>query len=129
MILVFDGKCVLCSRGVAFVLRRDHARKFRFAATQSRAGRRLMERYGLDPDSPETMILIDGERCYFQSAAMIRVSRNLGWPSKAAVALWLVPAPLRDALYRWLARNRLRLFGRRESCYVPAKEDRDRFLE
>lgn len=129
MIAVFDGKCVLCSRGVAFLLRRDGARRIQFAAMQSETGRKLMAAYNVDDASPETMIVIDGDRCYFQSTAIIHLAAQLHWPWKALIAFRVVPAPLRDVIYRWIARNRTRLFGKRDSCYLPSPADRDRFIE
>jgi predicted DCC family thiol-disulfide oxidoreductase YuxK len=60
---------------------------------------------------------------------VIKVVRHMNWPWKLASVFWLVPAPLRDAAYRWFARNRFRFFGKRETCYLPSKEDRFRFLE
>lgn len=129
MIAVFDGECILCSRGVAFLLRRDRERRIRFATMQSETGRRLMAEHGVDPASPETMIVIDGEHCYFQSAAVMHLARQLRWPWKVLALFRVIPAPLRDIIYRWIARNRIRFFGKRETCYVPSADDRDRFLE
>lgn len=129
MIAVFDGECVLCSRGVAFLLRKDRKRRIGFAAMQSEAGRRLMADNGVDASDPETMMVIDGDRCYFQSTAIIHLAAQLHWPWKVLLAFRVIPAPLRDVVYRWIARNRTRLFGKRDRCYAPSAEDRDRFLE
>lgn len=129
MIAVFDGECVLCSRGVAFLLRKDREGRIRFAAMQSETGRRLLAEHDLDAADPETMIVIDGDRCHFQSTAVIHLAGQLHWPWKALTLFRVIPRPLRDAFYRWLARNRTRILGKRESCYVPSAEHRDRFLQ
>ncbi|HEX6834833.1 MAG TPA: thiol-disulfide oxidoreductase DCC family protein [Rudaea sp.] len=129
-ILVFDGVCVLCSRSVQFVLRHDRARRFRFATVQSSMGAQLMRRVGFDPARPASVLLVEGDRVFVESAAAIRVLSAFGgaW-TIAAAALWIVPRPLRNAVYRLIATRRYRWFGRRETCYLPGPEDAGRFLE
>jgi predicted DCC family thiol-disulfide oxidoreductase YuxK len=129
-ILVFDGVCVLCSRSVHFVLRHDREKRFRFATTQSPAGIRLMAARGLDASNPASVLLIDGDRAYVESAAMVRVLRSFGgaWFALAA-AIWLIPHPLRDAAYRFVAKRRYRWFGQRESCFLPDPAEADRFVQ
>ena len=129
-ILVFDGVCVLCSRSVQFVLRHDRDKQFRFATTQSPAGLHLMAEHGLDASKPASVLLLEDDSAYTESAAMIRVLRTFGggWRWLAGV-LWIVPKPLRDAAYRAVAKRRYRWFGRRESCYLPDPSDAGRFLQ
>lgn len=129
MILVFDGECLLCTGWVKLLLRSDEKRKFRFATVQSAAGRQLLREHGIDPADPESFLLVSGERHYRDSAAVLRVAHQLGWPWRLAWLFWIVPGPLRDAAYRWVARNRYRWFGKRDSCYVPSEEDKARFLD
>lgn len=128
-VIVFDGVCVLCSGWVRFLLRHDRRRRYRFAAMQSAAGRALLEGRGLDPDDPASFLLIDGTRAWTDSDAIRRVLAGLGGAWRLAHALALVPRAVRDPLYRRLARNRYRLFGRRAQCLVPPVEERDRFLD
>ena len=129
-ILVFDGVCVLCSRSVQFVLRHDRRKRFRFATTQSPTGTRLMAEHGLDAANPASVLLIEADRAYAESAAMIRVLRSFGsaWPLLAG-ALWIIPRPLRDAAYRAIAKRRYRWFGQRETCYLPDPSEAARFLQ
>jgi predicted DCC family thiol-disulfide oxidoreductase YuxK len=128
MIVVFDALCPLCSANARFLLRRDRARRFRLAWAQSDAGRALYRRFGLDADDPETMLVVDGDRLLRDSDAVLAIARGLGRPWSAAAAFRLVPRRVRDRAYRWIARNRYRLFGRRRTCWLPAPEDRDRLL-
>lgn len=128
-VIVFDGMCNLCSRSVAFIIRRDPERRFRFAPMQSEAGARLLQRHGLDPDDVRTLLLVEGGRPYLRSDAWLRVVRRLRGPWRLAAGLRLVPRPVRDWVYGVVARNRYRWFGRREQCLVPTPEERDRFLE
>jgi predicted DCC family thiol-disulfide oxidoreductase YuxK len=128
-IIVFDGMCNLCNRWVEFVLARDTCAQLRFAAVQSVAGGELLRRYGQSPATPQTLLLVDGGRCYQRSAAMLRILARLGWHYRLmARAVAVIPAPLRDWLYAVIARNRYRLFGRPEVCSAPPRAYADRFL-
>ena len=129
MIVVFDAQCLLCSRSVHFLLRHDHEGVFQFASIQGATGRALLVNAGLSIDGLQTMVLCDGERVWEQTAALLRVLHGLGWPWRLARVAWLVPAPLRDALYRVVARNRYRLFGRTEICLVPPPKFAAQFLD
>ena len=127
-IIVFDAECVLCSANAQFVLRHDRERRFRLASMQNDVGAALYRRFGIDPDNPESMIVVAGDRVLKDSDAILAIYAGLGWPWKAVSLLRFVPRLLRDPAYRWLARNRYRLFGRRETCWLPSPEDRDRVL-
>lgn len=128
-IIVFDGVCVFCSGWVRFVLARDHAKRFRFATMQSAAGRRLLAGHGLDPDDPVSFLLLEDERAFTDSTAALRILMGLGgWWRLAAIG-YAMPRLLRDALYRWFARNRYRWFGKRDACFVPTPEMAGRFLD
>lgn len=127
-IVVFDAMCLLCSRGARFLIERDRAGIFRLASVQSAAGADLCRRFGIDPGDPESMILVEGARMLRDSDAVIAIARRLGGPWRLAGALTAIPRPLRDAAYRWVARNRYRLWGRRETCWVPGEADRERML-
>ncbi len=127
-VVVFDGVCVLCSGWVHFLLRHDQRGRYRFAAMQTPAGRALLQAHGLDPDDPLSLLLVQGDHARRDSDAVIAVLTGLGGPWRLAGALRLLPRPLRDVGYRWLARNRYRWFGRREACLLPPDHVRDRFL-
>lgn len=128
-VIVFDGKCVLCSSFAQFILRKDHDAQFRLLAAQSELGSALYQHFGLDPVRYETYVLLQEGKAYFRSEASIRILDGLGgaWSLFATLAR-LVPASLRDALYDVIARNRLRWFGTREQCYLPGPSQADRFL-
>ena len=129
MVVVFDGQCLLCNGWVQFLLRHDRSQRIRFASIQSAVGQQLLARAGLRVEGLQTLLVIDGERSWQHTAAILRVLHALGWPWRLAWVGWLVPAPLRDALYRWVARNRYRIWGRSATCMLPAPEHRARFLE
>ena len=131
-LVLFDGDCHLCNGFVQFVIGRDPRRRIRFAPLQGKAGRHACEMVGLDlPEGadPDTIIVIDGGRGLVRSDAVLAIIARLPFPwALLSVGRW-VPRPIRDALYRWVARNRHRWFGRRSTCLLPGPEIRDRFLE
>lgn len=129
VVVLFDGVCNLCSGIVAFIIRRDAASRFRFAALQSPIGRRLLERFGLPQGEPESVVVIHGGRAYTRSAAALEIARRLGRPWRALYPLRIVPRPIRDFLYDAVARNRYRLWGRKAECIVPTPDVRARFLD
>ena len=127
-VIVFDAMCVLCSANAQFVLRWDRAGKFRLASMQGEVGASLYFRFGIDPGNPESLVVVDGGRALRDSEAIFAICRGLGWPWRAACVLRLVPRTVRDPVYRWVARNRYRIFGRRETCWVPTREQANRVL-
>jgi predicted DCC family thiol-disulfide oxidoreductase YuxK len=127
-IIVFDGDCALCSGWVRFLLRHDRDARYRFAAMQTAAGRALLAAHGLDPDDPSSFLLLEGDAAWTDTDAIRRVVTSLGGAWRAAHALAWIPKPLRDRIYRLVARNRYRWFGRNATCFVPSSEQRARFL-
>lgn len=127
-IVVFDGNCVLCSANAQFILRHDRRGVFLLTTMQSEAGNGLYRRFGIDPTNPETFIIAKGDECLRQSDAVLDIWANLDWPWRALTVFRLVPRPIRDWLYRLVARNRYRVFGRRDTCWVPSKEQSERIL-
>ncbi|MBI3943231.1 MAG: thiol-disulfide oxidoreductase DCC family protein [Chloroflexi bacterium] len=127
--ILFDGICNLCTRSVQFILKRDPRSYFRFASLQSPAGQRLLQAYGLPPNLVESVILIEHNRVYGRSDAALRIASHLsgGWPLLRV--LLIVPRPIRDAVYSWIANRRYRWFGTAETCLVPSPNMRARFLE
>lgn len=128
MIVVFDAQCLLCNGWVQFLLKHDRKGVFQFASIQGVAGQALLAKAGLRVEGLQTLLLVDGPKTWQHTAAILRVLHGLGWPWRLAWVGWLVPAPLRDALYRWVARNRYGMFGRSEACLLPPPEFSSRFL-
>ena len=128
-VIVFDGMCVLCSANARFVLRHDRKGRFRLTTAQSEAGEALYRRFGLAAVGDyETMLVVEDGRLLTESDAVLAIARGLGWPWRAAAAARIVPKRVRDSLYRLVARNRYRLFGRRETCWIPSPGEADRIL-
>jgi len=129
MIVVFDAKCLLCNGWVQFLLRHDRTGVFQFAYIQGATGKKLLAKAGLRVEGLQTLLLVDGARSWQHTAAIFRVLNGLGSPWRAAWMGWLVPSPLRDAMYRWVARNRYWLFGRSKVCLLPPPDYKARFLD
>jgi predicted DCC family thiol-disulfide oxidoreductase YuxK len=127
-IILFDAECVLCSANAQFVLKHDKAGHFRLASMQGDVGAALYRRHGMDPENPSSMLIVDGDRVRQDSDAVLSIYETLGYPWRLFGTLRLVPAALRDPVYRWLARNRYRLFGKREICWMAPLLYRDRLL-
>lgn len=129
-VIVFDGVCLLCSRWVRFLLTHDEQARYRFASMQSASGRALLLAHELDPDSPQSFLLVEDGRRHTDSDAIARVLLSLGrrrwrWLGRA---MRLVPRGLRDPAYRLIARHRYRIFGQSRTCFAPTAEQRARFL-
>jgi len=127
-IIIFDGYCAMCSGFARFVLRHDRNGMFRLVPAQSALGRALYVHYGLDPVDYETNILVENGVAWFKAEGSIRMAERLGLPWRLAAAARLLPGAWREALYDIVARNRLRIFGKREVCYVSDPHYADRFL-
>jgi predicted DCC family thiol-disulfide oxidoreductase YuxK len=129
VIVVFDAQCLLCNGWVQFLLKHDRKKVFQYASIQGIKGQALLRESGLKVDGLQTLLLVDGDRSWQHTAAIFRVLHALGWPWRAAWLGWLVPAPLRDASYRLVARNRYRLFGWSPTCMVAPVDCENQFLD
>ena len=127
-ILLFDGHCNLCNAWVHFIVKRDSSSTIRFASLQSGAGRRLLEEHKIDENYIDSLVLFEEERFSVSSNAALRtLSYFDGW-ERHLIFLSVVPQSLRDLVYRFIANNRYKWFGRREQCMVPTSELSKRFL-
>lgn len=127
-IWVFDGVCNFCSGSVRAALALDRDGGLRFTPIQSPYGRLLATEAGLDPDAPNSFLFIDHGRALGGSDAVLALAGRLPAPWRWARVLRIVPRSIRDAAYGWIARNRYRLMGRRETCMIPSAEVRARFI-
>jgi predicted DCC family thiol-disulfide oxidoreductase YuxK len=126
-IILFDGVCNYCNALVNFALKRDKKDHLLFAPLQSDAGMALRDRYGVSPDI-DSFIYIEDGKAYLYSTGALKVCRHLGagWPLMAG--FFIIPAFVRDAVYKWIARNRYRFFGKKDACMVPSPAVRRKFL-
>lgn len=128
-ILLFDGVCNLCNSSVDFIVRRDPKGLVKFASLQSRTGRQLLRMAGLPTDYDASLVLVEGDRFSTSSDAALGVARYLTAPWSWAAIFRVVPRSIRDAVYRWISRNRYNWFGKRDTCRIPTPDERERFID
>jgi len=134
-IILYDGVCGLCNSLVQFLLKHDKQGRLRFASLQSDFAAKVLKRHGIDPKDLDTVQIIEnyeqpGERVLQRSDAILRAGRELGgfWSASAAAGK-VIPRALRDVIYRFVARNRYRVFGKYDTCMLPEPNQRSRFLD
>jgi predicted DCC family thiol-disulfide oxidoreductase YuxK len=138
LLVTYDGHCGLCNRTVRWLLRHDRRDRMRFVPSVSPLVASLLARLGVDPaqaaTGTETILVVrhpedPRESVLVRSDAVLALLAQLPQPWLAlATLLRMVPRAIRDAGYRIIARWRYRIWGRLESCPVPASNDRARFL-
>lgn len=125
-LFVFDGVCVLCSGGVSWLMRHDPRARLHFMSAQSPTGQALYRHYGIVLD--ETYLLISDGQAYTASAGYLRLAGVLGGRWRLARAAAILPERLRDSVYRLVARNRYRWFGKADYCALLNEDQRRRLL-
>jgi predicted DCC family thiol-disulfide oxidoreductase YuxK len=133
-IVLYDGVCGLCNRLVQFLLKRDTHDRFHFASLQSDFTAQVLRRHGLDPADLDTVYVIRDfgqtrERLLARSDAVLFMLNRLGGIWRVTALGRVLPRALRDLVYKLVARNRYRVFGKHESCMLPAPQHRQKFLD
>lgn len=127
-IILFDGICNFCNSNVQFIIKRDPHGYFKFASLQSNIGQKLLKKYGIQNDM-DSFVLIENNHYYLKSSAAIRVFKHLNGLWSFLYIFHFIPTPIRNFFYDIIAKNRYKWFGKRESCMLPSKEERQRFLD
>ena len=127
-VAVMDATCALCSWGARMIHRLDCSGEIRIAPIQSQIGAALMRQYDLDPRDPETWLFIEDGEVWRDFDALIRVGQRSGGVGRLLTVLRLLPGPLRNWLFRRIARNRYALFGRGDMCALPDPAFRARLM-
>lgn len=127
-IVLFDGECHFCNKSVQFIIKRDKDAIFSFASLQGPVGRELGKKYDFPPSS-DSFILIEDGRMYEESTAALRVAKQLNGFWKLLYGFIIIPKPLRNLVYRFVANNRMKWFGNSDACPIPTPEMRKRMLD
>lgn len=127
-ILLFDGVCNLCNGAVQFVIKYDSKNNLRFAALQSEVGHQILDHFDLPQEDIFSVILVENEKVYLRSSAALRMYKNMGGIWSLMYFFIIVPRPIRDAVYNFIAKNRYKWFGQKDSCMIPTPELKSRFL-
>ena len=127
-IVLFDGVCNLCNGAVLFIIKRDKKDRFRFAALESDLGKELLARHNIDPSKIDSIVLISGDSAFAKAGAALRIAKYLTglWP--LLYSLVIIPKFIADAVYDFIARNRYKWFGKKDSCMIPTPELKSKFL-
>ncbi|WP_113664249.1 thiol-disulfide oxidoreductase DCC family protein [Pedobacter nanyangensis] len=128
-VIFFDGVCNLCSGAVQFVIKRDHRHYFKFASLQSDFAKATLQHFHLKAAQGDSIVLLENGRLYEQSTAVLRIVKKLPgfWP--LLYGFVIVPSFIRNAIYKWIARNRYQWFGQKKQCWVPTSALKSRFLD
>jgi len=126
-IILFDGTCAFCERSVRFIAVRDGG-YFKFGASQNPEGQALLAQFGTTREAAKSLILIEDGKIYLRSTAVLRVAGRLSAPWRFARVFLLVPAPIRDGVYRTVAAIRHRIAGKANACEIPPPEIRARLI-
>jgi predicted DCC family thiol-disulfide oxidoreductase YuxK len=120
--------CNFCNGTVNFIIRRDRKDNFRFAALQSEIGQKLLRQYDLNAPGIDSVVLIENGKAFTHSTAAVKIARQLGGAWQIFSVFQFVPRPARDFFYSLFARNRSRLFGKKDVCMMPTPDIKARFL-
>ncbi len=127
-IILFDGVCNLCNGFVIYIIKKDKKNKLHFAALQSTAGEILLSKFKIDKVKTDSIIFVDGENYYERSSAALHIAKHLSGAFPLLYGFIIIPKFIRDGIYNWIARNRYKWFGKKESCMIPTKELQSKFL-
>lgn len=127
-VILFDGVCNLCNGAINFVIKKDKGNIFKFAPLQSEIGKTLLSKFEIDTSKVDSIILVDGEKCYVKSSAALRIAKDLSGGYPLLYGFLILPRFIRDAVYDYIAKNRYKWFGKKESCMIPTPELKEKFL-
>ena len=127
-IVIFDGVCVFCNGVVNFIIKRDPGSTFTFSPMQSEVAQSLIIKHHASREILNTLMLIKNGRCYLRTDAILEIAKDLSGFWYLFTIFRIIPRPIRDFLYTLFAKNRYKLFGKRNSCMVPNENVRKRFI-
>ena len=126
-IILFDGVCNLCNTSVNFVIKNDKKGVFRFAPIQTNFGESTLKKYHINTIDTDSIILIDKDKYYIKSTAALYIAKNLSGAYPLLFCFMLVPKFMRNWVYDFVAKNRYKWYGKKESCMIPTPELIDKF--
>lgn len=128
LVVLFDGVCNLCNSSVNWIIDHDKEGKFQFASLQSVYGQNVVKQFHLTGEYMDTVLLLDGDKLYKRSEAVLRIAKHIGGVYSLAYFFIIVPAFIRNFFYNFVARNRYRWFGKQDACRIPTPELKAKFL-
>lgn len=126
-VVLFDGVCNLCNGAVQFILKNDKKNFFKFASLQSDFAQEFLKNHQLPTHNFDTLILIENDQVFIKSKAVFKIAKYL--PKYACLSIFrFIPIFISNFFYDVISKNRLNWFGKRETCWLPTKELKERFL-
>lgn len=127
-IIIFDGVCNFCNAAVNFIVKRDCEKKFLFSSMQNEKSKELLAQFSIDNSDLDTLIVIKNDTLFIKSDAVLEIVKEFSGFWFILSYCKIIPKPIRDFIYTLISRNRYKLFGKKESCFIPTKEQQERFL-
>lgn len=127
-IVLFDGVCNFCDASVNFIIDRDKKNIFKFAALQSEKGQEILDYFKLPKDDFDSFVFIENDKVFKKSSAALRIAKKLGGVWKIFYPFIIIPEFIRDFFYNLIAKNRYKLFGKKDACRIPTPELKQKFL-
>ena len=128
-IIFFDGVCNLCNSSVNFIIKHDKKKQFLFASLQSDAAKEILLQYNSKKINLDSIVLLDNGKLFEKSTAALRISKHLNNGLFLLYIFIIIPTFIRDYLYDYIAKNRYKWYGKKDSCMIPTKDLKSRFLE
>ena len=128
-IILFDGVCNLCNTSVNFVIRKDKKDCFRFAALQSDIGKEYTTKYNINSTETDSILLVDKDKVYLKSTAALHIVKSLSGGYPLFYGFIIIPVFIRNWVYDYVATNRYKWFGKKESCMIPTPELKAKFMD
>ena len=128
-IILFDGVCNLCDSSVQFVIKHDKKDVFRFVQLQSELGQKILSHIGISTSTIDSTILYEPEnKHYHKSDVSFKILKDIGGIHKCLLVFSILPKSILDKIYDWVAKNRYKWFGKKESCMIPTPKLKSKFL-
>lgn len=127
-IVLFDGICNFCNSSINKIIRHDKKNRFKFAALQSETGKKLLEKHSIDSSRTDSIILIENNVAYIKSTAILKISKHMSGLYPLTYGFIIIPVFIRNAVYDFIARNRYKWWGKKDSCMIPTEEVKAKFL-
>ncbi|PHQ29165.1 thiol-disulfide oxidoreductase DCC family protein [Leeuwenhoekiella nanhaiensis] len=128
-IILFDGVCNLCNGAINFIIKHDPKAQFKFASLQGATGQKLLAKHHINPKETASIVLIEPERVSVKSSAALRIAKYLDRGYPLLYGFMIIPGFIRNAVYDFIAANRYKWFGKKNSCMIPTPELKSRFLD
>jgi predicted DCC family thiol-disulfide oxidoreductase YuxK len=129
-LILFDGVCNLCNTSVQYVIKHDKKNSFMFTALQSEVGQQIIKDYNIDTSKTDSILLYTPQTgVVSKSTAALKIAQNLGFPQNVMSIFFIVPPFIRNGVYDYIAKNRYKWYGKKESCMIPTPELKSKFLK